>query len=112
MNQDDRNARKSPDSKSGGQSVLLYVAAAAVGVSLLVMLLVKNSATVINYQQLLQLIDASANSPEGAIEIVQRQNDRDQREQHPSSCVHCLFLNLMPEAIGDTHSTLRVTAQN
>ena len=57
MNQDDRNSRRPPDAKSGGQSVLLYVAAAAVGVSLLVMLLVKNSATVISYQHLLQLID-------------------------------------------------------
>lgn len=78
MNQDDRTGRRSPDAKSGGQSVLLYVAAAAVGVSLLVMLLVKNSATVISYQHLLQLIDQSAKSPDGAIEIQQRQSSGEQ----------------------------------
>jgi cell division protease FtsH len=79
MNQEDRNARKPQDAKSGGQSVLLYVAAAAVGVSLVIMLLVKTSATVISYQHLLLLIDASASSPGGAIEVVQRQNDKEQR---------------------------------
>ncbi|NLX54488.1 MAG: ATP-dependent zinc metalloprotease FtsH [Planctomycetaceae bacterium] len=43
------------------------------------MLLVKNSATVISYQHLLQLIDVCATSPGGSIEIRRRQNERDQR---------------------------------
>ncbi len=81
MTQDDGNGRKSPDSKSSGQNMLLYVAVAAVGISLVVMLFVKNSATVLSYQNLLQLIDASKTKAAegGAIEIEQRQGDKKQR---------------------------------
>ncbi len=76
MNQEDRHSRKSSDPKAGGQNALLYVTAAAVGVTLLIMLLVKNSATVISYPQLLQLIDASASPGGGDVEIAQRVGDR------------------------------------
>lgn len=81
MAHDDGNGRKSADGKSGGQNMLLYVAMAAVGISLVVMLFFKNSATVLSYQNLLQLIDASKQNAAngGAIEIVQQQNDVRQR---------------------------------
>ncbi len=59
MNQDEGNGRKSQDGKPGGQSVLLYIVAAAIGVALVVMLFVKSSAYVVNYQQLLELIEAN-----------------------------------------------------
>ena len=59
MNQDESNGRKSQDNKPSGQSVLLYIVAAAIGVTLLVMLFVKSSAFVISYQQLLELLDAN-----------------------------------------------------
>ncbi|MHB8866700.1 MAG: AAA family ATPase, partial [Pirellulaceae bacterium] len=81
MNQEDGTGRKSQDSKSPGQNVLLYVAAAAVGISLLIMVFVKNSATVISYQHLLQLIEGTQASEAegGAIEIEQRQGEKKQR---------------------------------
>ncbi len=81
MTQDDSNGRRSQDSKASGQNMLLYVAAAAVGISLLIMLFVKNSATVVSYQHLLQLIDASQTkgAEGGGIEIEQRQGDKKQR---------------------------------
>ncbi len=65
MNQEEGNGRKSQDGKPGGQSVLLYIVAAAIGVTLLVMLFVKNSAFVISYQQLIELIEANQRSAVG-----------------------------------------------
>ncbi|MHB8969900.1 MAG: ATP-dependent zinc metalloprotease FtsH [Pirellulaceae bacterium] len=81
MNQEDGKGRRSQDSKSPGQNTLLYVAAAAVGISLLIMVFVKSSTTVISYQHLLQLIDAAQTKAAdgGPIEIQQRENEKRQR---------------------------------
>jgi len=79
MSQEDRNVRKTSDGKSSGQSVLLYIAAAAVGVVLLVMLLVRNVATVIAYPNLLRLIEANASPEQGGVEVVQRVGGKEQR---------------------------------
>ncbi len=68
MNQEEGNSRKSQDGKSGSQSVLLYIVAAAVGIAVLVMLFVKNSAFVISYQQLIELIEANQKRPHGQVE--------------------------------------------
>ncbi len=87
MNQEDGNGRKQQDSKSGGQSVLLYIVAGAIGATLLVMLFVKNTSQVVTYQHLLELIEANQkgtlasgeqNQP-GAIEFDQRRDDKVER---------------------------------
>jgi cell division protease FtsH len=81
MNHDEGKGRRTQDTKSGGgQSLVLYIVAAAVGVSLLVMLLAKNAATVISYQHLMQLIEENQRpAGEGAIEVTVRQGDKTQR---------------------------------
>lgn len=78
MTQDEGNGRRQSDGKSSGQSVLLYVVAGVIGIALLVTLFVRNSATVITYQQLLELIEANRPGVEGTpgIEITERRNDK------------------------------------
>ncbi len=77
MSQENGNNRKSQEGRTGGQSAVLYLIAAAVGVSLLVMWVVKSSTYVISYQHLLQLIEANQATAtvDGAVEVNERRSD-------------------------------------
>jgi cell division protease FtsH len=77
MSQENGNNRKQQEGRAGGQSVVLYLIAAAVGVSLLVMWVVKSSTYVISYQHLLQMVEANQKSVagDGMIEVLERRSD-------------------------------------
>ncbi len=76
MSQENGNNRKQQEGRSGGQSVVLYLIAAAVGVSLLVMWVVKSSTYVISYQHLLQLVEANQKTVDGdgTIEVLEQRS--------------------------------------
>ena len=78
MNQEDGNGRKQQDGKPGGQSVMLYIAIGAIGVTLLVMMFVKSTATVVSYQHLIELVDANQPGGSGVIEFKQPLNDSEE----------------------------------
>lgn len=95
MKQDNGSGRKSTDGKSGGQNVVFYLIALAVGATILFTWFVKGSGHVISYQHLLQLVEANQTEADGdgAIEVEESLRDGEQRQVR--------YSNLRDIVVGD-----------